>query len=208
MAAKIKENIQKITIMDEGIDKLTRSLMTYPGGGWRKWMFNAPLKLWRLGLGPLLGQYLLVLTHKGRNSGRIYHTMVEYHELSGNIYIPAAFGSQTDWYKNITVHPHVTVQTAAGSDYRTAVRVTDNQEILDVFDYFLKRDPPITKMYLKTLGIRPVHDDIVANKDKIYWMRLEPASEPAHLPLEVDLAWVWLAATGFLLVLLSLRRKK
>ena len=193
--------------MEDGMEKLSKNLMTYPESGWRKWMFKAPLKLWRLGLGPILGQYLLILTHRGRKSGRVYHTMLEYHELNGKIYIPVAFGSQTDWYKNISVHPEVTVQTAAGSESRTAIRVTGDQEILEVFDYFMKRDPPITKMYLNTLGITPNHEDVVANKDKIYWMRLEPASEAALLPLEVDLAWVWLAATGFLLVLLSLRRK-
>jgi deazaflavin-dependent oxidoreductase (nitroreductase family) len=204
---KLKQSKEK-NKMSSRIDEFQQSLMIYPKAGWRKWMFKAPLNLWRLGLGPVLGQYLLVLTHKGRKSGRIYHTMVEYHELNENIYIPVAFGPQTDWYQNISAHPQVTVQTANGSESRTAVRVTDDQEILDVFAYFLKRDPPLTKIYLKTLGIEPEPDDVIAKKDKIYWVRLEHVPEPALLPLEVDLAWVWLAAAGFLFALLSIGRKK
>ena len=194
--------------MGERFDKLSHNLMLYQEAGWRKWISKAPLKLWRLGLGPLLGHYLLVLTHKGQKSGRIYHTIVEYHEHNGNIYIPAAYGPQTDWYQNISAHPQVTVQIASGSESRAAVRVTDDQEILDVFAYFLKRIPPLIKIYLKSHGIEPEPDDVIANKDKIYWVRLERTPEPALLPLEADLAWVWMAAAGFLFILLSSSRKK
>ena len=194
--------------MNNKFDDLQQSLMTYPEAGWRKWMFKAPLQLWRLGLGPLLGQYLLVLTHKGRKSGRIYHTMVEYHKLNEKIYVPAAFGSQSDWYQNIFTHPQVTVQTSNGSESMSAARVVDDQEVLDVFEYFLRRDPPLTKLYLKTLDIEPNADDVIANKDKIYWIRLELTDDPALLPLEADLAWIWLVVAGFFLALLSLGRKK
>lgn len=182
--------------------------MLYREAEWRKWISKVPLNLWRLGLGPLLGHNLLVLTHKGRKSGRIIHTMVEYHEHNGKIYIAAAYGPHTDWYQNIFAHPQVTVQIASGSESRTAVRVTDDQEILDVFAYLLKRRPPLIKIYLKSFRIEPEPDDVIANKDKIYWLRLEQTPEPALLPLEADLVWVWLAAAGFLFILLSFSRKK
>jgi deazaflavin-dependent oxidoreductase (nitroreductase family) len=194
--------------MSNKIDEFQQSLMIYPKAGWRKWMFEAPLQLWRLGLGPLLGQYLLILTHKGRKSGRIYHTMVEFHRLNGNIYVPCAFGRQSDWYQNIKAHPLVTVQTSKGSESMLATRVTDDQEILDVFSLFQRRDPPLTNLYLRTLDIEPIPDDILEHKDKIYWIRLEPADDPALLPLDADLAWIWLLTAALLFVVLSLSRKK
>ncbi|GMQ79446.1 MAG: hypothetical protein BMS9Abin02_2037 [Anaerolineae bacterium] len=189
------------------IDNFQRGLMDYPKAGWRKRMSKAPLQLWRLGLGPLLGQYLLILTHKGRKSGRIYHTMVEYHRLNGNIYIPCAYGPQSDWYQNINAHPMVTVQTSKGSESMQAARVTNDQEILDVFSLFQRRDPPLTNLYLRTLDIEPNPDDVLEHKDKIYWIRLTPADDPALLPLEADLAWIWLVTAAFLFAILSLGRK-
>ena len=193
--------------MSTRIDEFQRSLMVYPKAGWRKWMFKAPLQLWRLGLGPLLGHHLLILTHKGRKSGRIYHTMVEFHRLNGNIYVPCAFGPQSDWYQNINSHPLVTVQTSKGSESMSATRVTDDQEMLDVFKLFQQRDPPLTNLYLRTLDIEPIPADVLENKDKIYWIRLKRADDTALLALEADLAWLWLVTTAFLLAVLSLSRK-
>jgi hypothetical protein len=88
-----------------------------------------------------------------------------------------------------------------------AARVTDDVEILDVFSLFQRRDPPLTNLYLRTLDIEPIPDDVLEHKDKIYWIRLKQTDDPALLPLEVDLAWIWLVAAAFLFAILSLGRK-
>lgn len=58
--------------MPSNIQQQGRGLMIYPAGGWRKALFKAPLWLWRLGLGPILGRFYLVLTtvSSGANTGR------------------------------------------------------------------------------------------------------------------------------------------
>jgi deazaflavin-dependent oxidoreductase (nitroreductase family) len=174
-----------------------KGLMSYPSDEWRRLMFKAPLILWRMGLGPIIGRVILVLTHTGRKSGLPHHTMVEFHQLDGVIYVPCAFGSRSDWYKNITVDPHVTIQTAYGIQHAIAVRVNDDQELLAVYDLFLRRDPPLTRWYLDSLGIQPDHQDIIAKKERIYWFRFDPTNEPTPASLQSDLIWVlpitWLA---------------
>lgn len=167
-----------------------KGFMSYPGGGWRRLMFKAPLILWRMGFGPVIGRVMLVLTHTGRKSGLPRHTMVEYHILDSVKYVPCAFGPRSDWYKNITADPRVTIQTARSSERSLAVRVTDDQELLAVYDLFIRRDPPLTRWYLDSLDIQPHHDDVLAKKERINWFRFDSTDEDTPPALETDLVWV------------------
>jgi deazaflavin-dependent oxidoreductase (nitroreductase family) len=185
-----------------------KGLMSYPGGGWRRVMFKVPLLLWRMGLGPIIGHIMLVITHTGRKSGLPHHTMVEYHMFDGVKYAPCAFGPRSDWYKNITADPKVTIQTAHGTESATAVRVTDDQELLAVYDLFMRRDPPLTRWYLDSLGIQAEQQDVIAKKDRIYWIRFDPTDQPTPAPLENDLVWVLPLALISLILLWFLNRQR
>jgi deazaflavin-dependent oxidoreductase (nitroreductase family) len=176
-----------------------QGFMTYPGGGWLKFGVKAPITLWRLGLGPVIGKVLMLITTTGRKSGLPRRTMVEYHTLpagdlpvSGKKYAPSAFGPKADWYKNIAADPRVTIQTADGAEGAIATRVTDDDELVAVFELFRRRDPVVLNWYLGSLDIQPDPADIVARKDRIYWLRFDPTDEVTPPPLEVDLKWVWL----------------
>lgn len=166
-------------------------LMAYPDRGWHRLLFKAPINLWRLGLGPLIGHILMIITHKGRKSGLPRRTMVEYHKHDGTIYAPCAFGPRSDWYRNIAADPRVTVQTAVGTQSMIAARVTADKEILSVYALFRRRDPPLLKWYLHSLDIEDNQEDVLNNKDRIYWIRFDPTDEPTPPHLEVDLLWVW-----------------
>ncbi|NOZ29358.1 MAG: nitroreductase family deazaflavin-dependent oxidoreductase [Chloroflexi bacterium] len=181
-------------------------LMIYPRG-WLRWAVKAPILLWRLGFGPILGRIFMLLTTTGRKSGLPRRTMVEYHMLNGRIYAPCAFGPKAQWYKNIVADPRVTVQTAHGVQSMIATRVTDDEEILAVYELLRRRDPVILDAYLRSLDIRPDPADVVAKKDRIYWLRFDPTDEPTPPPLEADLAWVWPVVLVLLLGLWLLRRR-
>lgn len=187
-----------------------KGLMSYPGDGWRRVMFKAPLLLWRMGLGPIIGHFMLVITHTGHKSSLPHHTIVEYHMLDGVKYAPCAFGPRSDWYKNITADPRVTIQTAHGTESVTAVRVTNDLELLAVYDLFMRRDAPLTCWYLDSLGIQPDQQDVIAKKDRIYWIRFDPTDEPTPAPLENDLIWMLPTAlfSSILLWLLARQRHK
>jgi deazaflavin-dependent oxidoreductase (nitroreductase family) len=184
--------------------------MRYPSGRWAKAAFKAPVYLWRLGLGPLVGQALMLITHTGRVTGLPRRTVVEYHVLDGNMIAPVAFGEQAQWYRNILADPRVTIQTAHGAQSAIATRITDDIELVTAFKLLMRRNPVMLKWYLRSLGIKPHIADVVAKKERIYWLRFDPTGEPTPPPLAADLWWVWIIFGGFWLgwaVYRLLRRK-
>jgi deazaflavin-dependent oxidoreductase (nitroreductase family) len=175
-------------------------LMTYPTAGWHKAIFKWPVQLWRLGLAPFVGNYMMLITHTGRKSGKPRRTMTECYKLGDRKYAPCAFGPRAQWYQNILVDPRVTIQTADGAESANAIRVTENDEILALFDAVGQRARPMLDMYLRTFEMEPDPEDIIAKKDRVYWLRFDPTGEDTPPALEADLVWVWpVAAVGFVL---------
>jgi len=164
----------------------------YPSAGWSRMMFKAPINFWRLGLGPLTGKIFLLITTTGRVSGLPRRTMVEYHKVEGRKYAACAFGDKADWYRNIQTDPNVTIQSSDGTESAAAYRVSDDEELLDVYKVFKRRDPPLTNWYLSSLDIEDTPEDVLDNKDKLYWIGFAPIAEAAPTGLDVDLAWLWL----------------
>lgn len=183
--------------------------MTYPTSGWRKALFKWPVQLWRLGLGPLIGRMFMLITHTGRKSGLPRRTMVELHRLNGRIYAPSGFGRRSQWYRNIEADPHVTIQTAVGPQPSLAVRVTDDDELLALLhEMGSSAGQSMLDLYLQSLDIENSDAAILANKDRIYWLRFDPTNEPTPPPLPADLAWVWPVAGVTTAVLALLLRKR
>jgi deazaflavin-dependent oxidoreductase (nitroreductase family) len=175
----------------------------YPKAAWARSVVRLPLLTWRLGLGPIIGKWLMVLTTRGRKSGLPRHVMVEYHVMNGRKYAPSGFGAMAQYYQNIMADPHVTIQTASGTERARAVRVTDGAELLALFELMKQEDPPfLVDSYLKSIGMDPATGNLLDYKDDIYVLRFEPTDEVTPAGLEVDLAWLWPAA---LIGLLSLR---
>lgn len=170
--------------------QIDRGVISYPESAWRQAMFKAPIPMWRLGLGPLIGGFFMLITHTGRRTGLPRRTVVEYHMLHDKKYAPCAFCPRSDWYKNIAIDPYVTIQTSHGTESVEAVRISDDQELLDVYHLFLRRDPPLTRLYLQSLRIQDDPADVLAKKDRIYWFRFDPTDKPTPPHLEADLAWV------------------
>lgn len=182
----------------------------YPTDPWAKIMFKAPLALWRMGLGPLMGRLMMVTTTTGRQSGLPRRVMTEYQVLEGKKVVPCAFGERAQWYKNIQADPHVTIQTSQGTESVIARRVTDDEELLAIYNMGLRRNPVMLKWYLSSLGIDPEDPDhLLANKAKVYFITFDPTDDPTPPPLEADLVWIWPLAFVIWLLwrLLTPRRK-
>jgi deazaflavin-dependent oxidoreductase (nitroreductase family) len=183
-----------------------QGFMTYPTSDWHKLAFKAPVHLWRLGLQPILGQKLMLITHTGRKSGLPRRTLVEYHVLDGQKYAPSGFGERAQWYKNIVADPNVTIQTAQGAEHVKARRVTEDAEMLRVYSLLKQHNPTMLQWYRDTLEIEDTPEDVVAKKDRLYFLTFDLTDEPTPPPQEADLKWVWWLV-GALMVLLLLRRK-
>lgn len=161
----------------------------YPSGPLMKTMYKTPLLLWRLGLGPLLGQLFLILTTRGRKSGLARHTPVEYFEFNGRLHVMAAW-PKSDWYRNLMADPHVTVQTASGTQSALARRLASDAEFLEMYDYIEAH--PAKRRIWEAMGLNITRESFLAEKEGYYLIRFEPTAEPTPEPLPVDLRWVWL----------------
>jgi deazaflavin-dependent oxidoreductase (nitroreductase family) len=152
------------------------SFLTYPTAPWHQALFKWPVHLWRLGMAPVIGKLMMLITHTGRISGLPRRTMVEYFTMDGKKYVASGFGNQAQWYRNIETDPHVTIQTAGGVERVKATRVTDGETMLRLLDLVKYRDGPLLNVYLQTVDVQPNKEDILAKLDRFYWLTFEPTA--------------------------------
>ena len=84
-----------------------------PARGRVRPVLRSPIWLYQAGLGGLLGHTFLLLTHRGRKSGRPYRTVlqvVRYDRATGTHVVAAAWGPTSDWFRNIQQTPQVIVR--------------------------------------------------------------------------------------------------
>jgi len=81
-----------------------------PPRGWVLWFLRAPIWLYRLKLGWLLGRRFLLLVHRGRKSGEMRFTVLEvlrYERSTDRCIIASGWGTRSQWYRNVMCEPRV-----------------------------------------------------------------------------------------------------
>ena len=113
--------------------------MTYPAR-WtlNRFLFKSPVIWWRMGLGPLLRRWMLLLTTWGRKSRLPRQTLLSYTLHAGKAYVISGWGDRPDWYRNLSADPHVTVQFSSSPFAAIARRVVDVEEYTTVFQILLR----------------------------------------------------------------------
>ncbi|MEE6307961.1 nitroreductase family deazaflavin-dependent oxidoreductase [Plantactinospora veratri] len=82
-----------------------------PPTGLRRRLWRLPIWLYRMRLGRLLGDRVMLLSHVGRVSGTWRQAVIEVVEHDGHGYVAASgFGPRADWYRNVMKTPAATVQ--------------------------------------------------------------------------------------------------
>jgi deazaflavin-dependent oxidoreductase (nitroreductase family) len=199
-------------------DQDASGAMTYPARGTlNRLLFKAPLLAWRLGLGPLLGHSMLVLSTWGRQSRLPRHTMLSYTLLeSGQLYVGAGWGERADWLRNLQADPHVTAQLLDLTFSAIARRVSEEDEFRPVAErLFETGGDSHFQPWLASLGIAYDLEEMVAKRARLHLLALDPVEvddpglPPYPAPLPADLKWAWaVAAAAFLLGWLVGRRGK
>jgi deazaflavin-dependent oxidoreductase (nitroreductase family) len=113
-----------------------------------------PRVLYALGLGPLIGRIILLLTTTGRKTGKPRVTPLQYEMIDGKVYLGASLGVKTDWYRNILADPKVTLRIGARRVTGRAATVTDAGAIADFLEVRLRRHPRMVGMMLRMEGMR------------------------------------------------------
>jgi deazaflavin-dependent oxidoreductase (nitroreductase family) len=130
-------------------------LRSRPTGALR-FVLRLPVYLYRLRLGRLLGHRFLLLTHRGRRSGRVYRTVLEvirYEPSTREIVTVSGRGERADWYRNIGAQPALELQS--GSDrYAPEQRfLTPDEVYREIVDYE-RRHPWAVRVVPPLLGFR------------------------------------------------------
>ena len=107
-----------------------------------KWLFKMPILQYKLGMGWMIGKYVLLLTTTGRKSGLLRHTPLEYeYDKENDRYrIAAGWGGNTDWFKNIKADPKVYVHVG-GRKFEAVAEIATDEEVAQYMMSVSKRHP-------------------------------------------------------------------
>lgn len=121
--------------------------------------------LYAIGLGPLVGKIILLLTTTGRKSGMKRVTPLQFEKIGEDYYLGAARGLKADWVRNIQSNPQVEVRVGAKQFVGIAEVVTDPAKFADFLEVRLERHPRMMGLMMeKAHGLpkRPSREQLVA----------------------------------------------
>ncbi len=127
-----------------------------PPSGLARLAFRAPLWLYRWGLGWLLGNRFLQLTHTGRKSGLPRQTVLEVvrHDKGDNtFYVVSGWGESSDWYRNVIENPQVSIRTGHQRFQANAERLSPELAGDELVDYH-RRHPRALSQLAGFMGYR------------------------------------------------------
>jgi deazaflavin-dependent oxidoreductase (nitroreductase family) len=112
-----------------------------------------PQFLYAVGLGPIYGRLVLLLTTTGRKSGKPRVTPLQYEEIDGDIYIASARGTKSDWFRNIVANPKVKVRVKSRQFEGEGEPITDPSRIADFLEIRLQRHPKMVGAIMQREGV-------------------------------------------------------
>jgi deazaflavin-dependent oxidoreductase (nitroreductase family) len=118
--------------------------------------FRAPIWLYRLGLGGLLGTRFLLLIHTGRKSGRERKTVLEVVRCDrekSEFVVAAGFGPKSDWYQNLRARPRATVQCGRRRWNMNAEFLNPDQAGEELLDYG-RHHPAALRELIRFMGYK------------------------------------------------------
>jgi len=111
--------------------------------------------LYAVGLGPIVGKIILLLTTTGRKSGLKRITPLQYEEIEGHFFLGSARGTKADWYRNIEADGRVEVQVKSHHFRGVAETVTDPVRIADFLETRLQRHPFMMGLLMQKMHSLP-----------------------------------------------------
>jgi len=111
-------------------------------------------------MGPgVFGKHTLILTTRGRKSGREIPTPLLYIAENGKLYIVASFGGNDTppgWYRNLQANPEVRVELNGGDSRRYRARSLGSEEAGPIWPKLLAIYPAYASYQKKTTRVIPI----------------------------------------------------
>ena len=190
------------------IRRRSNNIVPYPKG-LLLWTLRAPISLYHLGLGWLLGlTTFMVLTTRGRKSGLPRHVVLEFRRHGSRYYVVSGWGTRPQWYQNLLADPYVTIQHGRQTLRARAVPVNDPAEALRAVHLFSRstrvHDILLSSMSTETaINLRTLTE--VADEFTVVRLQIEQG-DPPLAGVERRVHWgLPLALLGLPLIWLLLR---
>lgn len=135
----------------EGIVKIVKNVG--PPTGLSRLLFRLPIRIYRLGLGWIFGDRLMLLSHRGRISGKQRQTVLEVvaHDPVDDSFVAASgLGPTAAWYQNVIHTPDAGIQVGRRTMRVTAVPLSEDQGA-DVFANYATRHRAAARYLLPRL---------------------------------------------------------
>lgn len=110
--------------------------------GWARWLGKWQIIVYRLRLGWLMGHRFMLITHRGRRTGKVRQTgvMVLRYDRRSKEALVVAGSAQADWYRNIHASP--AIEVALGRQRcRPEQRFLEGEEIAELLAWSRQRHP-------------------------------------------------------------------
>ncbi|MGW5879715.1 nitroreductase family deazaflavin-dependent oxidoreductase [Nocardiopsis terrae] len=117
-------------------------------------LLRAPIWIYRLGLGDLLGERLVLLTHRGRTTGEARQAVLEVvgrNDNTGAVLVASGFGNRSHWFRNILEEPRVLFQVG-GRRRRGTAELLPPEESGQVLAHYAQRHPRAASALMRGLG--------------------------------------------------------
>lgn len=124
--------------------------------GWRRILLRLPTRLYRRGLGGLLGSRFAYLVHQGRKTGLprdVVLEVVRYDPATPEVFVIAAWGERCDWFRNITAAPAIELRTGPHRWPRPRHRLLTAKETACLVCDYQRRHPYSWKIVAPILGL-------------------------------------------------------
>ena len=131
---------------------------------------------YKIGLGPLIGHQILLLTTTGRRSGNPHVVPLQYELVGGKYFIGSARGTASDWYRNILVNPEVWIHVKSQQFPALAMPITDIERIKNYLELRFVRHSIMMGIMFRAQGlsVKPTRDEIQSYAHKRALVEITP----------------------------------
>jgi deazaflavin-dependent oxidoreductase (nitroreductase family) len=135
-----------------------------------------PRIAYAIGLGPVIGNIILLPMTIGRKSGKLRVTPLQYEEIDGEIFLGAALGQRADWFRNLQANPKVEVRVKSRRFSGFAETIIDPKQIADFLEIRLRRHPGMISAMLRAEGIQipPKRSDLERYATHLTLVAIQP----------------------------------